>query len=225
MERTGIPPDAQNDRFIRNGRSRPERIFLTAATLPHTLELSVGAQEVRLETTTARQRADALDRLNQAAWSLDADARQQLVRDVRAWSCADDAPRASHRVLTADEVRALARRPGHGIGAHTAHHLALTTQPVDTKRREVFENKAAIERVLQQPVHLFSYPYGDFDAELTGIVGDARFRAAVTVQPGLVSAGTNRLLLPRCEITAQHHHAFPQRMQEIFAGVTTDTAH
>ena len=71
-------------------------------------------------------------------------------------------------MLTDDEIRTLAGRPGHTIGAHTVHHLALTTQPADTKRREIVENKAALERLLQRPVHLFSYPYGDFDAETRG---------------------------------------------------------
>ena len=48
------------------------------------------------------------------------------------------------------------------------------------------------------------------------MVNDARFRAAVTVQAGLVTAGTNRLLLPRYEMTARDHGSFPLRMQRMF---------
>jgi peptidoglycan/xylan/chitin deacetylase (PgdA/CDA1 family) len=120
--------------------------------------------------------------------------------------------------LTGEEVRVLAERPGHSIGAHTVHHLALTTQPTDTKRREVLENKLTLERVLKQSVHLFAYPYGEFDAETLTIVREAGFRAAVTVQSGLVSAGANRLLLPRHEITAHDHGRFPLAIWEILEG-------
>jgi peptidoglycan/xylan/chitin deacetylase (PgdA/CDA1 family) len=41
----------------------------------------------------------------------------------------------------------------------------------------VFENKAALERLLQRPVHLFSYPYGELDADTLTVVKDAGFRA------------------------------------------------
>jgi peptidoglycan/xylan/chitin deacetylase (PgdA/CDA1 family) len=120
-------------------------------------------------------------------------------------------------VLTKDEIRVLSKRAGHTIGAHTSHHLALTTQPVATKRREILEDRAMLESVLQRPVHLFAYPYGEFDADTLAVVRAAQFRAAVTVRPGLVAAGTNRLLMPRFEVTAEHHGRFPRFMQEMFA--------
>lgn len=193
-----------------------ERVFLSAATLPSTLALEVGGQDLQVPTRTAEQCADALASLNRIAWPLDAYARADMAARVLAWSAADPSPRMTHRVLTGEEVRELAGRPGHSIGAHTTHHLALTTQPAATMRREVFENKLALEGTLQQTVHLFAYPYGDFNAEVLTTVRAAGFRAAVTVEAGLVTAGINRLLLPRYEITAQHHARFPQRMKEMF---------
>jgi peptidoglycan/xylan/chitin deacetylase (PgdA/CDA1 family)/glycosyltransferase involved in cell wall biosynthesis/SAM-dependent methyltransferase len=195
-----------------------ERIFLSEPTLPPVLDVTVGGQDLRMPTATATERADALTCLNRTAWPLDANARRQLAGDVLSWSGVDVFPRMSHRVLTADEVRALADRPGHSIGAHTIHHLALTTQPVETKRKEVLENKAALERLLQRDVHVFAYPYGDFDAETLTLVRQAHFRAAVTVEAGIVSAGTNRLLLPRFEITVRDRGGFPRHLQELFEG-------
>jgi peptidoglycan/xylan/chitin deacetylase (PgdA/CDA1 family)/SAM-dependent methyltransferase len=193
-----------------------ERVFL-CDTVPPALVLKVNGQDVRLPTATASERAETLKRLNETAWPLDACSRAGLAREVLAWSGVHASARPSHRVLMGDEVRALAGRPGHSIGAHTVNHLALTTHPVDTKRREIFENKATLERVLERPVHLFSYPYGDFDADVMGMVSEAGFRAAVTIQGGLVSAGANRLLLPRYEITPGHHGGFARYMREIFS--------
>ena len=193
-----------------------ERVF-SCASVPAALQLEIDGQVLRLPTTTAPERAAALKRLNETAWPMDTCGRATLVRDVLAWGGANGLARATHRVLTGDEVRALANRPGHSIGAHTVNHLALTTQPVDTKRREILESKATLERVLERPVHLFSYPYGDFDADMLAIVSDAGFRAAVTVQAGRVSAGTNRLLFPRHEVTQARQESFELYMREIFS--------
>ena len=187
-------------------------------TLPRALVLKVNGEEIRLPSGSASERADALKRLNEAAWPLDAAARAGLLRDVLAWTGANGFPRSTHRVLTGEEVSILANRPGHAIGAHTVNHLALTTQPTGTKKKEIVESKLALERLLQRPVHLFSYPYGDFDADMLAIVSAAGFRGAVTVQAGLVSAGTNRLLFPRCEIGPAQHRDFPRRLREMLQG-------
>ena len=191
-----------------------ERV-LGPAALPASLTLHGHA--LSLPTSSPGERAAALEALNRAAWPLDARARLQLADEVLAWSGASAAPRDSHRLLTADEVRALAARPGHTVGAHTTHHLALPTHSAATKRREVLDNKAELEQLLQLPVRLFAYPYGDVDTETVGIVREAGFVAAVTVQRGLVSAGANRLLLPRCEISGADHGRFPEVMRELFA--------
>jgi peptidoglycan/xylan/chitin deacetylase (PgdA/CDA1 family) len=185
--------------------------------VPFELRLTIGQEALRLPTTTPAERADALERVNQAAWPLDAGGRTRLISDVMAWCGGTIAPRATHRVLTATEVHTLAGRPGHDIGSHTVHHLALTTQPSATVEKEISDDRTALQELLQQPVHLFSYPYGDFNAATVAAVANAGFRAAVTVQRGLVKAGINRLLLPRYEVTAADFGRFPLRLQEMFA--------
>jgi peptidoglycan/xylan/chitin deacetylase (PgdA/CDA1 family)/glycosyltransferase involved in cell wall biosynthesis/SAM-dependent methyltransferase len=195
-----------------------ERVFLCETTPPR-LVLKVNGRDMTLRTATLSERAEALKRLNETAWPLDTCARTKLVRDILSWSSTNGFPRDTHRVLTGDEIRALASRPGHSVGAHTVHHLALTTKPLETKRKEIVENKAALEQLLGKPLHLFSYPYGDFDADVLAIVREAGFRAAVTVQAGLVSAGTNRLLFPRYEVTPADHGCFPRRLRVLLEGL------
>jgi peptidoglycan/xylan/chitin deacetylase (PgdA/CDA1 family)/glycosyltransferase involved in cell wall biosynthesis/SAM-dependent methyltransferase len=161
--------------------------------------------------------APELEALNRSMWPLDANGRRQFIADVLARNGSDMLPRASHRVMTAKEVRELASRPGHHIGAHTVHHLALTTQPLETRQCEVIADKAALEQALGRPVTLFSYPYGDYDADVVSVVREAGFRAAVTVEAGLVSTDTDRLLLPRYEVTVRDWQDFPSRLREAFA--------
>jgi hypothetical protein len=66
-------------------------------------------------------------------------------------------------------------------------------------------------------VDLFAYPYGDVDADTVGLVLDAGFRAAVTIETGPVSAGANRLLLPRYEVTPTQWDRFPFFAAELLA--------
>jgi len=193
-----------------------ERLFLSSGTLPPELDVRDDRYHVRAQTATPAQRVAALERVNEAAWTLDADGRASLAARVVAWSGLDFEARESHRVLTGDELRTLESRPGHSIGAHTVHHLALTTQPPETRQAEVTADKRALETVLGRPVPIFSYPYGDFDAALVTIVRDAGFRAAVTVQAGRVSCATNRLLMPRCEVTPRMHGHFAEHLASIW---------
>ena len=193
-----------------------ERVLLCQPGLPPALHLQIRGQDLWAHTSTAPERAAALESVNRAAWPLDGPERRRLVGDVLAWSGATPCARTTHRVLTGDEIRALAARPGHAVGAHTTNHLALPMHTAETRRREIVDDKAALERLLGRPVHLFAYPYGELDAATVAAVRDAGFRAAVTVNAGLVSAGGNRLLLPRVEITPGDHDRFDLRMREIF---------
>jgi peptidoglycan/xylan/chitin deacetylase (PgdA/CDA1 family) len=96
------------------------------------------------------------------------------------------------------------------------HHLALTTQPLETRRCEVIADKAALEQAIARQVPIFSYPYGDYDAGVVSVVREAGFLAAVTVNAGTVSGQTDRMLLPRYEVTARDHGSFASRIETLF---------
>jgi peptidoglycan/xylan/chitin deacetylase (PgdA/CDA1 family)/glycosyltransferase involved in cell wall biosynthesis len=176
-----------------------ERVLLCEPTLPGELAVDAGGRMLRMPTGTTPERAAALDAVAEAAWPLDAAGRERIVHTVLAWSGATRCARASHRLLTGGEVGELANRAGHTIGAHTMHHLALTRHDAATSRREIADDKAALEALLQRPVDLFAYPYGEFDGGTVAAVREAGFAAAVTVAEGAMSPATNRFLIPRVE--------------------------
>ena len=200
-----------------------ERVFLSDVRVPAFLILNAGGQDVRMPTTTAAERAAALNHLNRIAWPLTAADRSDIVAGALSWCGAACPPRASHRVMMADEVRELASVPVFSIGAHSVHHLALSTQCAETKRRELVDDKKMLEGVLGRPVHLFAYPYGDYDADTIGAVRDCGFHAAVTVDAGLFGTGTNRFLIPRFEVPRQAADAFPVFMRHIFSEQSEQT--
>jgi len=195
-----------------------ERVFSPDAALPDRLTMTVDGRDVTVDTRTIEERRAAVELLNRAAWPLGAAARAALIDHVVAWSGLDAAPRDSHRVMTGDEIRELACRPGQSIGAHSTHHLALPRQTVDVRREEIAGCKRALEALLERPIGLFSYPYGEVDGATIAAVAEAGFHGAVTVEAGFVSAGGHRLLLPRCEVTAGDPAAFEARLREAFDG-------
>ena len=147
---------------------------------------------------------------------MDARGRAQLLADALAASPgAVPAPRDSHRVMTTSELRELASRPGHTIGGHTTNHLALTLHGRDVKRREIADDRAALERALGRSLALFSYPYGDVDAETVDSVREAGYRAAVTVEAGAVTAGSDLLRLPRYEVPTRERVDLAGRLREL----------
>lgn len=84
--------------------------------------------------------------------------------------------------LSWDEVREMARN-GISFGAHTVNHPILTRVSKETARRELLESKSTIERELQAPVRLFSYPngeLGDFNEETRSLVKECGYDAACT---------------------------------------------
>jgi peptidoglycan/xylan/chitin deacetylase (PgdA/CDA1 family)/SAM-dependent methyltransferase len=124
--------------------------------------------------------------------------RSQILRRLVAWSGIDSRP-PLRKSMTTDEVKKLAARPGHAIGAHSVHHLALGHQTEETQQQEVMECKAFLEQI-PLPVDAFAYPYGDYNDETVRLVRAAGFRFAVTCDERTVSARSDPHRLPRLEV-------------------------
>ena len=91
-------------------------------------------------------------------------------------------------------VRQLAAA-GVDFQLHTHRHR----QPVhrDLFMNEIDENRTRIQELTgKRPVH-FCYPSGNYRAEFLTWLQEEQVVSAVTCDPGLVSATSDRLLLPR----------------------------
>lgn len=103
-------------------------------------------------------------------------------------------PPPRRQLITADEVRELARR-GWEIGAHGVMHAALTELDSDQLHHEVFASRATLADVTGAEPRCFCYPYGFVNAAAVDAVRDAGYSYACAVPriPGL----SETLAIPR----------------------------
>jgi peptidoglycan/xylan/chitin deacetylase (PgdA/CDA1 family) len=86
---------------------------------------------------------------------------------------------------------------GHQIGAHTVTHPDLTNLPEAHAREEITAAKKRLEDRFGVPIHHFCYPYGRHNERVRDMVAAAGYRTACTTTPGLNTAATDPLALPR----------------------------
>jgi peptidoglycan/xylan/chitin deacetylase (PgdA/CDA1 family) len=131
----------------------------------------------------------------------------------------DGRGRATHRAMTADEVRKLAEGDLVSIGAHTVTHPQLARRPLHEQRREIRECKAALETIVGRSVNSFSYPFGgtgDFDNTSVALVRHAGYRAACANVPGTVTARSDMYRLPRFLVRDWDGAEFAHRLRRMF---------
>jgi peptidoglycan/xylan/chitin deacetylase (PgdA/CDA1 family) len=120
--------------------------------------------------------------------------------------------------MTAAEIRELASRPGHAIGSHGEHHVALPFQTPDTIGRELTASRATLESLIGRSVPAFAYPYGVASADLAATVAAAGYRLAVTCERRTAGPESSALLLPRVEAAAWTGAAFESKLASFFEG-------
>jgi peptidoglycan/xylan/chitin deacetylase (PgdA/CDA1 family) len=125
--------------------------------------------------------------------------RYAVLDDLRQWAGASVEGRASHRMLTVDEVSELGAGPREliKIGAHTMTHPVLTSLPAAEQRSEIQRSKASLEDLLGQPVSGFAYPHGSASPETIALVRAAGFEYACSSEPDSVWTNSERFWLPR----------------------------
>ncbi|MGH9463599.1 MAG: polysaccharide deacetylase family protein, partial [Vicinamibacteria bacterium] len=161
-----------------------ERIFLSGEPLPAELTIDLEGESRRFSFSTPADAESAYWTLHRFLFASPLAERGEIMRQLTAWSHVDR-ERLIRRSMTEPELRKLASRPRHSIGAHSVHHLALGRQPDETQRQEVMECRAVLDR-LQVPAETFAYPYGDFGEETVRLVRAAGYRLALTRECGLV---------------------------------------
>jgi peptidoglycan/xylan/chitin deacetylase (PgdA/CDA1 family) len=111
------------------------------------------------------------------------------------WFDSGGANRVGEEVLSADELKQLARQYEIEIGSHTVHHPNLVEISQDEVRAELRDSREALEKLLGRKINSISFPYGNCgerEMKLARETGyDFCFTAlpqtlAGSIQPGLI---------------------------------------
>ena len=105
--------------------------------------------------------------------------------------------------LSSDDLRLLGQN-NIEIAAHSLTHPILASLTPDTAKREIFQSKQRLEKVLGVPVRSFAYPFGtpehDFGLREQELVEECGYCFGFTGKGGFVMRRTDRFALPRMSI-------------------------
>jgi peptidoglycan/xylan/chitin deacetylase (PgdA/CDA1 family) len=83
------------------------------------------------------------------------------------------------------------------IGAHSVSHPRLSRLPQDQAVGEIRDSKRSLEALVEAPVDVFAYPYGDYNERIRDAVAEAGYRAALTCSRGPANTAPNPFEIPR----------------------------
>jgi hypothetical protein len=105
--------------------------------------------------------------------------------------------------VSPDEVGLLYQ--GHEVSCHTVSHPDLTRLSSEKIRRELLDDKAALEKISGNPVRGLAYPFGRYDARIISMLPELGIEyARTTISTNDFSIPDNRLIW---ETTCHHNLA------------------
>jgi peptidoglycan/xylan/chitin deacetylase (PgdA/CDA1 family) len=119
--------------------------------------------------------------------------------------------------MTWDEARTMAR-DGIVFGPHGKSHNLLTVIKSQESEKEITESKEMIEKELGNVVHAFSYPNGNYNDTVLGIVKKQGYLVAFGTEKGFVSATDSPYTIKRVNIHEDMTKTVPMFLARI-AGI------
>lgn len=151
-----------------------------------------------LPTTNDQERRGAYRSLISQLKYLEIDRRSERVAEIEIAADINQVPRL---MMTREQVRTLADRPGASIGGHTETHPILARLPRADAEREIAAGKERLEEIIGRKINSFAYPNGvpdsDYRREHVDIVRDAGFELAVSTSTGSYRQGWDPYQVPR----------------------------
>jgi peptidoglycan/xylan/chitin deacetylase (PgdA/CDA1 family) len=120
----------------------------------------------------------------------------ETIADLREQAGVSPQPRATHRLLQAEDVRAV-QEAEFTIGAHTLTHTALSCWSADEQKSEIEGSLDGCRDIAGTAPTAFAYPYGDLNEESPTIVEEAGFLCACTTESARTQGADSAYRLPR----------------------------
>ncbi|HEV9035028.1 MAG TPA: polysaccharide deacetylase family protein [Puia sp.] len=197
-----------------------ERIFLMNAVLPPVLEIRDHDRQLRLQTASAEER---LASYYQCHWFLKytrPDQRNEIIDNLLAKAALGKEGRATHRLMTWDELKDMGHSTAAVVGAHTHHHPVLSLLSYPEQAEEIKTSTDILEKVLHRKIEHFSYPYGmrkDMNADSIRICRESGFRIVCSNFYGQVHSWSNPMRLPRILVRNWEKQEFGRQLSKFFS--------
>lgn len=98
--------------------------------------------------------------------------------------------------LTLAELKEM-KASGMAIMSHSLTHRELAPMTAQEQAEEIIKSKQQLDSLLAQDTRYFCYPNGSYNADTLRLLREQGFKLAVTIEPGWVKPGDERLTLKR----------------------------
>ncbi|SHM86126.1 Polysaccharide deacetylase [Chitinophaga jiangningensis] len=202
-----------------------ERVMLTGNTLPATLEITINGAAHQFNTATSSAITDTYYALQAILRFCSPDVIDQAMQYLYSWAGCGADGRPTHRMMTFDELRAMADSPYVHIGCHTHRHPAVGMLPYTQQLQEIGQSKEILESLLQEPMQHFSYPFGGrkflgskryYNADSIKACKELGLQMVCANYYGQVHTWSNRFALPRILVRDWPIAEFKSRMERFF---------
>lgn len=132
--------------------------------------------------------------------TLDDQNRKDVLSQLRVWANTSETGRPEYRALNSNELKILDQSRFIQIGAHGITHASFAIQSLEQKKKEILGSKLLLEKLLNHPVELLSYPYGGregIDQEVLAFVEEVGFKLGCANFPSNVFSSADPFFLPR----------------------------
>ncbi len=158
-----------------------------------------------LPIASERDKRRVFDRLSARFQPLAETERARFVADAAFRADLDPQAFPARRLLSWDDVAALAADPGVTLAAAGIDALPLASRSVTAAKAEMRDSARVLAAAIGRPVHVFAYPQGDragAGAREFAFASELGFALAATDRPGVVFAGHGLHLtaLPRIRV-------------------------
>lgn len=175
----------------------------------------------KLPTRNYKEKYDFYQLVRKLFLISSAEERKKYEEELLKWAGVPRSGRKDRRIMTAEEIRKTAKKPGISIGAHTVTHASLKCLSKSEARLEILESKRNLEKIIGKEVKLFSYPFGtrnEYSDITIDVVKEVGLEKAVVAYPGNISINTNPFELNRFAIANYSERDFSDYIQNYVFG-------
>jgi peptidoglycan/xylan/chitin deacetylase (PgdA/CDA1 family) len=206
------------------GREIPlahDRIFwLVKQTLERSVPLAPALARAEAPKIVAKA-INSLDllKITDALVYLPAILREKLIGELEKELGSDSSEYpGEYGLLDWERVREMSRK-GINFGSHTANHVVLPLEDVQTIRTEIFSSKAELEHQLGKKATTFAYPNGEYTPLIRDLTAEAGYRVAVTTENKINRAGADLLRLGRTSLCEESTRGIAGNFSQRVAGL------